>query len=146
MSRSSIGLAALDEQQEWSDDLGYLFTIGNLINNAHAASTDADQDVYDWVWILEQLQIEIEGQLYVKNKVDDVKSLDEMRKKVKSELSIIYKKYGDRIGSLTQPQADKLREIVLPYHRLLNKIIHEQQLRLRNYDEARRRLPVESKY
>lgn len=146
MSRSSIGLAALDDQKEWSDDLGYLMTINNLINNAHAASTDPDQDVYDWVWILEQLQIEIEGQLYVKGKSDVVDQLDTVRKNVKSSLVKFYTKYGKHIGSLTQPQADVLREMVLPYHRLLNKVIHEQQLRLRNFDEARKRLAVESRY
>lgn len=146
MSRSPIGLAALDDQKEWSDDLGYLMTISNLINNAHAASADNDQDVYDWVWILEQLQIEIEGQLYVKGKEDTVKKLDEMRISVKKTLKEWYVKYGNRVGSLTQPQADSLREIVLPYHRLLNKVIHEQQLRLRNFEEARKRLPVESRY
>jgi len=144
MSRSGLGL--LEDQKEWSDDLGYLMTIGNLISNAHAASTDPDQDVYDWVWILEQLQIEVEGQLYVKGKHEVVTKLDDLRKQVKDKLKTIYNKYGSRIGSLSQPQADSLREVVLPYHKYLNRVIHEQQLRLRNFDESKQRLAVESRY
>ena len=140
------GNALIQDQETWSDDLGYLFTISNLISNAHAASSDSDQDVYDWFWILEQLQIEVEGQLYYKKRFDQIASLDAVRLSVKNNLKTIYSKYGDRVGHLSQTNVDKLRDVVFPYHRALNRVIHEEQLRLRNHDEATKRLAVESKF
>ena len=126
----------MDDKSTWSDDLGYLATLAWLINKAHEASMDVDQDVYDWFFILEQLQVEVEGQLYVKEKMDSIKKVDEMTVKVKKALAKIYTTYGDQIGNLSQTKAGDLRDVVFPYHRLLNRVIHKEQLRLRNFDDG----------
>ena len=122
-----------NEQSNFSDDIGYLATISNLINKSHEASADSDQDVYDWFNILEQLQIEVEGQLWVKKKLKTINSLDEMRLNVKKNLAVIYTKYGSSVGNLSPTDAGKLRDVVFPYHRLLNRVIHSEQLRMKNF-------------
>ena len=114
----------------WSDDQGYLDTIAWLISKSHEASMDADQDVYDWFFILEQLQLEIIGQLMIRGLNEELDKLRELRVSTSNRLDEIYDKIGDRIGSLPPKDVSKLRRVVYPYHEYLNILIHKMDLRL----------------
>ena len=117
-------------ERMWSDDQGYLDTLSGLINKAHEASMDAGQDVYDWFWVLEQLQLEIDGQLIKRELNDDFNELELLRKETRRLIDEAYTKVGNRIGQLSPADASKLRDLVYPYNRKLQILIHKLDLRL----------------
>ena len=119
-----------ENDRMWSDDQGYLDTLSGLINKAHEASMDAGQDVYDWFWVLEQLQLEIDGQLMKRGLRDDFNDLEEMRKKTRESIDKAYTQIGNRVGNLSPADASKLRDLVYPYNRKIQILIHKLDLRL----------------
>lgn len=115
------------EDRRWSDDQGYLDTINFLIFKSHEASMD-DDNVMDWYFILEQLQLEITGQLVLRGLVDDLASLKALREKTLTDLQRAYQQLGNK--SLSSFDVSKLRRLVFPYHELINILIHKMDLRL----------------
>lgn len=130
----------------WSDDQGYLDTMAGLINRSHEAATDADQDVYDWFFILEQLQLEIIGQLVVRQMNDELEELNALRLETSNKLDKAYEKIGDKVGYLSQADASKLRRIVYPYNEFINILIHKMDLRLHEVKPFVPKLAVEDDY
>jgi len=108
----------------WSDDQGYLDTLSGLINKAHEASMDAGQDVYDWFWVLEQLQLEIDGQLAKRGLNKEFEELETIRKETREKIDSAYQRVGNRVGKLSPADASKLRDIVYPYNRKIQILIH----------------------
>jgi hypothetical protein len=113
----------------FDDSKNYLEQINFLISKAHEASMDADQDVYDWFFILEELHLEIDGILYAKKDTETIKIIDNAREQTSKHLKVAYRKVGNNIGNLNPDNVSGLRNVVFPYHRLLNRIIHTNNLR-----------------
>jgi len=139
--RKRIGFGD-DNDREWSDDRGFLESVGWLINKAHEASMDPGNDVYDWFWILQQLQLEIIGQLTFRSMTDDIKNLNELRNKINGNLEKAYAQIGKHdLSTLSPSSATKLRMIVYPYHEMLNILIHKMDLRLHDVSPKNENLP-----
>lgn len=130
MKKPSTNVDINNADRMWSDDQGYMDTLAWLINKSHEASMDSDQDVYDWFWILEQLQLEIVGQLVNRDLTEDIDRLQKLRKKTRIALDETYKKVGHLVGKLSPCDASNLRDIVYPYNHELQIIIHKLDLRL----------------
>ena len=113
----------------FNDSKNYLEQIGFLISKAHEASMDSDQDVYDWFFILEELHLELDGFLYAKNDTETIKLIDVAKEQTSKKLKMIYLKVGHNVGNLKPDNVSSLRNVVFPYHRLLNRIIHKNNLR-----------------
>lgn len=134
------------EDRTWSDDQGYIETVAGLINKAHEASIDGGQDVYDWFFILEQLQLEIIGQMVVRDLKTEIEELSVLRAKTSHLIDKAYSVIGSKVGNLPLHEASKLRRIVFPYHEKLNILIHQMDLRLHEVKPTVRKLAVEDDY
>ena len=126
----------------WSDDQGYLDTLSGLINKAHEASMDAGQDVYDWFWVLEQLQLEIDGQLVKRELNEDFEELEALRLATRKKIDEAYTKVGSRVGNLSPADASRLRDLVYPYNRALQILIHKLDLRLHDVETKNSNVPT----
>ena len=110
----------------FNDAFGYLDTISWLIRKAHEMSVD-DDDVVDWFMILEQLHLELDGQLLgedVDKDTPEQEALEKLRKGVSESLRDTAK--------MSNKSLFDLRDIVRPYHQKLNRVAHKYQLRMKN--------------
>lgn len=138
------GLDSIDDRR-WSDDQGYLDTINWLTNKSHEASMN-DQDVYDWFFILEQLQLEITGQLIVRGLTKELSDLKDIQSVTSKRLDNIYKKYNNDVSGFSTRDTSRLRSIVFPYHEKITILIHQMDLRLHDVQPTKKKLAVEDDY
>ena len=118
------------DDRTWSDDQGFLDTVAILINKCHEASMDADQDVYDWFFLIENWQLEIIGQLTLRGLSKELDEVKILRKSTREKLDKAYVKIGGRVGNLPPRDVSALRNIVYPYHELMSIVTHKMDLRL----------------
>ena len=128
MARNTYNPMPENTDRRWSDDQGYLDTINFLTFKAHEASMD-DDNVMDWYFILEQLQLEITGQLIVRSLEKELEELKSLQLNTFNTLERVYTKLGSNNG-LNSLKVAKLRHIVFPYHERINILIHKMDLRL----------------
>lgn len=116
-------------QTEWNGSLGYIETIDWLLRTSHIASMD-DEDVYDWFMALEQLSIEVSGQYFSK---EEKVIYDEIESTRKATLKNFIKQQKELKNNTHLNQQDRLialREIIRPFHLLINKYAHMKGLRM----------------
>jgi len=116
-------------QTEWNGSLGYIETIDWLLRTSHIASMD-DDDVYDWFMALEQLSIEVSGQYFSPNEKTIYDEIESTRKETLKKFIKLDNELKNKVGIKKQDKLIALREIIRPFHLLINKYAHMKGLRM----------------
>lgn len=125
-------------QTEWNGSLGYIETIDWLLRTSHVASMD-DDDVYDWFMALEQLSIEVSGQYFSDAEKEIYDKIESTRKETLKKFREEQKTLKHNNNLNQQDRLIALREVIRPFHLLINKYAHMKGLRM----QAKQNIKIE---